>query len=119
MRYWRSSVSSRSVSRIAIAAAITVAAAVVYAFDPVAAGFFPHCVFHELSGLQCPGCGGTRAMHALLHGDVAAAIRFNAFLVFGGPVFAAGAATNQLRRPWAGWAIVGALIAWGVLRNLV
>lgn len=109
---------SFSVERAALCGAAAIAAYVVYAFDPVTAGFFPHCIFHELSGLQCPGCGGTRAMHALLHGDVAGAIRFNAFLVFGGPVFATGAATNQLRRPWVGWTIVAALIAWGVLRNL-
>ncbi|MBQ4301356.1 MAG: DUF2752 domain-containing protein [Lachnospiraceae bacterium] len=26
------------------------------------------CVFHELTGLYCPGCGGTRAVIALLSG---------------------------------------------------
>ena len=25
------------------------------------------CVLHNLTGYYCPGCGGTRAIHALLH----------------------------------------------------
>ncbi|GAA3437328.1 DUF2752 domain-containing protein [Kutzneria kofuensis] len=39
------------------------------------------CWFHELTGADCPFCGGSRALGALLHGDLAAALRFNAFAV--------------------------------------
>lgn len=28
------------------------------------------CIFHEVTGLYCPGCGGTRAVKALLKGEV-------------------------------------------------
>lgn len=28
------------------------------------------CVLHNLTGYYCPGCGGTRAIHALLHGHI-------------------------------------------------
>ena len=41
----------------------------------------PGCPFHRLTGLSCPGCGGTRAVQALLAGDVWAACRFNFFLI--------------------------------------
>lgn len=41
----------------------------------------PGCPFHRLTGLSCPGCGGTRAVQALLAGDVLAACRFNLFLI--------------------------------------
>lgn len=29
------------------------------------------CIFHKLTGLYCPGCGGTRAVYWLLKGNVA------------------------------------------------
>lgn len=43
----------------------------------------PACRFHELTGWHCPGCGGTRALRSLLHGDVIAALRMNALVVPG------------------------------------
>lgn len=30
----------------------------------------PPCIFHSVTGLYCPGCGGTRAVSALLHGHI-------------------------------------------------
>jgi len=51
--------------------------------------FFPPCLFHELTGLHCPGCGATRALHALLHLDLARALHMNAlFILVGLPVLA-------------------------------
>lgn len=32
----------------------------------------PPCLFHAMTGFYCPGCGGTRAVMALLRGDVLA-----------------------------------------------
>ena len=32
-------------------------------------GAVPPCLFYRVSGLYCPGCGGTRAIRALLEGD--------------------------------------------------
>ncbi|HUP47557.1 MAG TPA: DUF2752 domain-containing protein [Thermoanaerobaculia bacterium] len=100
----------------ALAAAVT---AVVYAFDPATARFYPPCVFHALTGLQCPGCGGTRALHQLLHGNIAAAFRLNP-MVFAFLAVAPLAAIRPalLLRPWAAWLAVAALLGWGVLRNL-
>ncbi|HEY0499891.1 MAG TPA: DUF2752 domain-containing protein [Kutzneria sp.] len=39
------------------------------------------CWFHAMTGADCPFCGGSRALGALLHGDVLGALRFNAFAV--------------------------------------
>jgi hypothetical protein len=41
---------------------------------------FP-CVFHELTGWNCIGCGGTRMVAALLNGDVLAAWCYNPLLL--------------------------------------
>ena len=44
-------------------------------------GNLPKCVFHELTGLYCPGCGGQRSFHALLHGQLLTAINFNLLFI--------------------------------------
>jgi hypothetical protein len=44
------------------------------------------CVFNYATGLQCPGCGLTRASLAILRGDIQAAFSFNQ-LVFFLPIF--------------------------------
>ncbi|MBS1196831.1 MAG: hypothetical protein H6R18_616 [Proteobacteria bacterium] len=52
--------------------------------------FFPPCVFYQLTNLHCPGCGTTRALHALLHFDFARAAHMNAlFILVGLPLLAA------------------------------
>lgn len=40
----------------------------------------PGCWFRRLTGLACPGCGGTRAAGALLKGNILAAFQYNLFL---------------------------------------
>jgi hypothetical protein len=35
------------------------------------------CSFAQLTHHPCPACGGTRSIHALLHGDVMGSLRFN------------------------------------------
>ena len=37
----------------------------------------PECGFYSLTGIVCPGCGGTRAIKSLLYGHFSAAIRYN------------------------------------------
>lgn len=44
-------------------------------------GYGIPCLFHQCTGLECPGCGMTRAMIALLHFDLKAAWRMNALSV--------------------------------------
>ena len=49
----------------------------------------PRCPFHHLTGLLCPGCGGTRALLALLHGDLRAAWHLNPLLLALAPLLLA------------------------------
>lgn len=92
----------------------------------------PRCVFHEATGLHCPGCGNTRAAHALLHGDVVEAFRQNAYTVIALPILALAAWRSWLawvypervrpsRLPWRQSytliAVWGMMLFW-VLRNL-
>lgn len=40
------------------------------------------CLFHRLSGLYCPGCGGTRAVKALLEGRPVACFFYHPFVLY-------------------------------------
>lgn len=35
------------------------------------------CIFYEITGWQCTGCGNTRSVLALLRGDIIAALGYN------------------------------------------
>ena len=55
-------------------------------FEPGKSGFFLACPFRKITGFTCPGCGSTRAMHRLIHGDVIAAFQFNPLFVLALPL---------------------------------
>lgn len=70
---------------------LAVAAALAYVgmVDPHRRGsLFPPCVFKTVTGWNCPGCGGLRMTHDLLHGDLPAAVVDNVFLLVGLPLLA-------------------------------
>lgn len=46
------------------------------------ANYLPPCMWYTLYGICCPGCGMTRAMLAILDGNVLLSLRENAFFVF-------------------------------------
>lgn len=63
----------------------TVLLFVYFTVDPASSIFFPKCIFHQLTGLECPGCGSQRAIHQLLHGNIIEAARYNLLLVIAIP----------------------------------
>lgn len=99
-------------------------AALLFLVDPRIAPL-PRCPLHVLSGLHCPGCGSTRALHLLLHGDIAGAWRMNLLLVvtlpLAGALIAAQLCGWQSSRhvPAAAiWAYVAMVVLYTVARNL-
>ena len=57
-----------------------------FVFEPGKTGLFPACMFRTLTGLACPGCGSTRALHQLLHGHVGNAFVLNPLLLIALPI---------------------------------
>ena len=49
--------------------------------DPNEPGNFPACPTKAIFGIDCPGCGSTRALYALIHGNVTRAADHNVLLV--------------------------------------
>lgn len=79
--------SPRWAAPLAIAACFGGAAWFVLATDPTdaGAGDLPTCVVKLTTGLDCPGCGGTRAFYYLLHANLPEAARHHAMAVFAAP----------------------------------
>lgn len=106
---------------------LLVALAVLYCYEPKGQFFYPRCPFYSVTGWQCPGCGGLRATHQMLHGHLAAALALNPLAVVLWPIAAflgighlmpgkPGAAL--LKHRLAGWSMVSLLVVFGILRNL-
>lgn len=108
----------------ATGALATGAVAYVGLVDPHRPGsFFPPCPFKLLTGWNCPACGGLRMTHDLLHGDLAAAVVDNVFLLVGLPILAAWVVWRLTQRqPGLGRPAVVVIavtaLAWTVVRNL-
>jgi hypothetical protein len=52
-----------------------------YLLNPAEYTYYPTCYLYLLTGKLCPGCGGMRGMHQLLHGNIYEALKFNLLLV--------------------------------------
>lgn len=63
---------------------------VYYFLSPSESEIFPTCIFKNVTGLDCPGCGGQRAFHELLHFNFANAFRHNPLLVAAIPMIIIG-----------------------------
>ncbi|WP_216847098.1 DUF2752 domain-containing protein [Granulicella sp. L60] len=67
-------------------AAVALAAAVLLRYPPNQSTFYPRCPFYQYLHLQCPGCGATRAIAALLRGHLREALHLNALITLALPV---------------------------------
>ena len=89
------------------------------------------CLFHRVTGWQCPGCGNSRAVLALLRLDLGAALEYNLlfpleFLYLGWVLFCCcrsylrgGRFAYQPRRVWMDAGILCLVLIWGVVRNFL
>lgn len=119
----------RSLSAAGVAF-MSAGAGVVWFFEPTRSGIFPACPLYTLTGFACSGCGLTRGFHALLHGDIAAAMGYNAliplFIVIFGFFFVAMLYVAVRGRAFPRWSIslpvlwgfFFLLIAFGIVRNI-
>lgn len=92
--------------------------------------WYPQCPFKALTGLDCPGCGVTRALRALVTGHPGRALDHNALFVVVAVVAVVWLAANAVRsrrgrpplrvRHAAAWSVAAgvALVAFWVLRNV-
>ena len=103
--------------------------------DPNEPGHYPMCPTKALFGIDCPGCGCTRSLYALIHGDIAGAADHNIVMLLAVP-FVIALWARWVMRAWRGVtpavsmrtfrlrnramiiALV-AILAFGVLRNFV
>lgn len=118
------------VAPLATAVAAGAGCGLVALADPGETRGYPVCPFRVLTGLWCPVCGSTRAVHALLHADLAAAASSNVLLLLAIPAIGyawlawASPRVGGPRLPRPGlapgmwWGLLAVALAYGVLRNL-
>ena len=115
---------------VVLAVVGTTAVSVIALLDPETRGALsPGCPFRAATGLDCPGCGATRAVYALTRGDVARAADHNLLAVAALPGLAWAYLRWSLVRlgrhdrlpnvgPRTAWTVTVAVCAFVVLRNL-
>lgn len=105
--------------------------AVLFFFEPSKSDVYPPCLFRSCTGFYCPGCGTTRALHALVHGNFGEAFGLNPLIVLllpflgyylisyaffgarrGRPMF------GSLASPFWGQLAFVTILAYWVLRNI-
>ncbi len=108
---------------------LVVAGVYLFIFEPGRSGFFPLCPFRALTGFTCPGCGTTRGLHQLLHGNLTAAVKLNPLMVAVMPflfyALVRHTASVILRRPVKGnivpanyiYALFGFVLFFWIFRN--
>lgn len=101
-----------------------------FIYDPTDFDFFPKCPLHATTGIYCPGCGSQRALHSLLHLNIAGVIGYNAIflpsLLLVGQHYVMRFMEYRdgrqrkllLYHPKAPWIILSVVLTFWLLRNL-
>jgi hypothetical protein len=124
-------VARRLTGPVGVAALAACGCVAIWACNPtVPGGPLPVCPIKALLGIDCPGCGGLRMIYSLLHGDVWAALRFNAVglvavfvLVWSYVAWTYGRVAGREIRSWQHhrWSapiVLVVVLVWFVVRNL-
>ncbi|WP_338543751.1 DUF2752 domain-containing protein [Paenibacillus tundrae] len=80
------------------------------------------CVFHEVTGLYCPGCGITRSLGAILRLDIHEAFRYNMLIFILAPLYLLY--MLAVKKDWVNlkngllYSMLGLTISFGILRNI-
>ena len=86
------------------------------------------CLFHRLTGLECPGCGMTRAFARLLQGDWRGAWAYNPWSLplLGGMIVGALLPEDRLRQArksraasLLGWIVLAWIMVWWLLTRIL
>ncbi len=59
-----------------------VAILVLHHFNLTFSDVVPPCYFHALTGYQCPGCGGTRAVISMLEGNFLLSLSYHPLVLY-------------------------------------
>lgn len=76
---------NRRVTVVLLWLTIVAGSVCLFFLEPGKSLLLPICPFRALTGFTCPGCGSTRGMHQLLHGNLGAAFEFNPLLLLALP----------------------------------
>ena len=115
--------------RVAVKYSIILGAALAYLIFVLCFDFGIPCVFREITGLKCPGCGISRMFLSLSQLDFVAAFRHNPVVFTTGPLLLAYLATAEIKYIRYGernmdkweifmWGELALLLAYGILRNI-
>ncbi len=103
-----------------LAAVVVLGVCIAVFRDPRSLSWFPRCPFRLLTGLDCPGCGTARAIHAAGNGRWCEAFRSNPILAVAIPfLFAIIIKPQWAKKPFVSWSVFAVAVAWTLVRNLV
>ena len=87
------------------------------------------CPVHKLTGLQCPGCGGTRMLKSIMRFDIKSAFLFNPYMLVTTPIMSLSISyeaikyilTGKINKHFDKFLICYAILTmtFGILRNII